>query len=48
MVTLTIVSLLIFVPVSRRILSSILWFVLETLGIAFVVIRESPTRHRGL
>lgn len=49
MVTLTIILLLLFVPVSRRILGGMLSAALAALGIAFVITRNASSgRRRGL
>lgn len=48
MITMTIIFLLLFVPASRRLLSSIVSAILVALGIAFLVTRDSRTHRKGL
>jgi hypothetical protein len=47
MITLTLIWLLVFVPVSRRFLSGMILCALALLSLAFLVSKESGGRRRG-
>ena len=47
MITLTVILVLVFVPASRRIFSSVLWGIFAMLGVAFLITRSANGRSRG-
>jgi hypothetical protein len=47
MITLTVILVLVFVPASRCILSSVLWGIFAVLGVAFLITKDSGGRRRG-
>ena len=46
MITLSVLLVLVFVPASRRILSSVLWGIFAALGVVFLITKDGGGRRR--